>query len=381
MVETFINDIIKKENKYLDEIYEHTEYKIKYVTKYVENWLYVSANNSKVKNINFIDCMCNAGVYKNGTWGTPIEVLKLFISFAPNHPKKNFNLFLNDYDKDRIRIIKIILAEMNYIKYPNINIFIDNEDVNSYIFKQKNNKRYFATLNYSERPATILFVDPYCFGEIKIKVIADFLHTNYSELIFNYFNSDYRRNVQNISTPQKMKKIDDCMEGILGYNSKMNETQLMRLIYEVLKVKNIKYCFSYPFRIKTNVELYHIIFSTPNSAGLKKIKDSLWEIFKGDCFFKNGSYNEQLSLWNDEDIRCMNAQNFAKEAQNIIVEKFNGKLISYDEISNFVLENTMLKDAHIIKYLLIPLIEQGKISKTNSHGKTNYKEDTFSFII
>ena len=52
--------------KMLDEKKSQTTQKIKYVSKYIEKWLYVVTNIDQVHNINFVDCMCNAGVYKDG---------------------------------------------------------------------------------------------------------------------------------------------------------------------------------------------------------------------------------------------------------------------------------------------------------------------------
>ena len=76
----------------LDEKKSQTTYKIKYVSKYVEKWLFVMSNIGDVKNINFIDCMCNAGIYTDGELGTAIRVLQLFNKFAIQHPDKTFNL-------------------------------------------------------------------------------------------------------------------------------------------------------------------------------------------------------------------------------------------------------------------------------------------------
>lgn len=60
-------------NKHLlDEKKSQTTYKIEYVSKYVEKWLFVMSNVDEVKNINFIDCMCNAGIYTDGGKGTAI---------------------------------------------------------------------------------------------------------------------------------------------------------------------------------------------------------------------------------------------------------------------------------------------------------------------
>lgn len=39
-----------------------TEYKIQYIKEYVLYWLKISVNRQNIKFINFIDCMCNAGI-------------------------------------------------------------------------------------------------------------------------------------------------------------------------------------------------------------------------------------------------------------------------------------------------------------------------------
>lgn len=380
MTEEDKKTIINSNKKKLDEIYEHTEYKIKYIKKYVEYWLYVVANYDRNKTINFVDCMCNAGIYSNGVFGTPVEVLKLFISFAKLHPDKQFNLFLNDFNSDRVDIIKEICEKLEYEKINNINVYFSNEDVNEYLDKITSLQNFFGNKGFGELTSTILFVDPYCFGEVKINKIKKFLDTYYAELIFNYFNSDYRRNIDNVTTPQKRKKIIDSMDGIDGYKSDMDEKQLESLIRKELKGKYIKHSFSYPFRIKTNVELYHIIFATPNQKGLIKLKESLWDVFNGDTFFKNNLDENQLTLFDDNEVQRMNVQNFSKEAQVLLYNKYSNQTISYDEIRKFVLESTMLKESHIIKYLLVPLIEDGKIMKNNIKNKRNYKEDTYKFL-
>lgn len=374
------NIIIQQSAGYLDEIYEHTEYKIKYVKKYVEYWLYVVANFDHVKNINFIDCMCNAGIYKNGVLGTPIEVLILFIKFSIEHPEKNFNLFLNDSDINRIQTIQKMCGLLNFKEYSNLHIYFTNMDVNNYLDKLVNGFLYFGNKEYNQLSSTILFVDPYCFGEVKINKIKNFTDTFYSELIFNYFNSDYRRNIDNTATPVKRQKIIDSMAGIVEYNPNMNEKEVEGLIRENIKGKYIKHSFSYPFRIKTNVELYHIIYATPNPKGLMKIKESLWDVFKGDTFFKNGTGGDQISLFDDSELKEMNAQNFSIEAQDLLIKQFNGQTINYEMICEFVLEHTMLKGSHIIKYLLNPLINQGKVIKNNTKSKKDFINDSYTFL-
>jgi len=373
-----LSEIVASNIRKLDEIGEHTEYKIKYISAYVEEWLYVQLNNNKVKNINFIDCMCNAGVYKNEQLGTPIEVLKLFIKNAPKYTNKVFNLFLNDFDKSRTEIIEKITNSFKYEEHSNINVSISNEDVNAYIEKQKDNK-CFKPLNYT-LPGTILFFDPYNFGTVKIKKIMDFVHANYSELIFNIFNSDYRRNINH--SKRKREQMIESMEGIEGFSSDMDEKELIKVIGDSLKKKNINYCFPYSFKNKPGVELYQIFYATPHLEGLKKLKKSIWDIFDGDCFHKNSSTSSgQGTLFGSDVVKEMNIKNFSKEAQELILKEFSEKTVAYCEISSYVLESTMLRDGQIIDEVLKPLIKAHKIKKCNKViYNHNYKNDTFKFV-
>lgn len=100
---------IKNNLHELDKIYPHTEMKIKYVREYVKRWLYTACNYTETKKINFIDCMCNAGIYQENILGTPTEILIIFKDFAEKHKNIEFNLFLNDCNEKRIEIMKEVI--------------------------------------------------------------------------------------------------------------------------------------------------------------------------------------------------------------------------------------------------------------------------------
>lgn len=101
-----IENILKEYSECLDDKKMQTSYKIQYVSNYVKKWLYVVVNVPENKKINFIDAMCNAGIYKDGDFGTAIKVLELFNEVAVFHPDKVFNLILNDKSEERLEIIK-----------------------------------------------------------------------------------------------------------------------------------------------------------------------------------------------------------------------------------------------------------------------------------
>ena len=83
-MDDFIPKIIKDNKKVLDNKNEQTNYKIKYITNYVKNWLIVLSNTKFCTNLNFIDCMSNAGIYLDGEYSTAMNVLELFVDFQKN---------------------------------------------------------------------------------------------------------------------------------------------------------------------------------------------------------------------------------------------------------------------------------------------------------
>ena len=376
--EKFVEDNIS--NLQQKDITNITKHKIDYISDYVYNWSIVGVNFPECTQINFIDCMCNAGIYKDSTLTTSMRTLQIFVQHAKKYPNKMFNLFLNDYDSKRIEVIKKLSSKINSESLKNINIITENMDVNEFL--DTFNSKYSQCLGYGA--FTILFVDPYNFGTVKIKKLQEFSDKNYSEIIFNYFSSDYTRNKNNLFALAKKESIKKSMEDVPGYYEKMTDIQVMNLIQDYFKTSKIKYSFAYQFRTKKNVPLYSIIYSTPNIRGLEKIKDSFWKVFDGNSFFLNYEENDnvlektqQIQLFDDKNI---NELYYSKEAQDKLIEKYQTKEVSYDNINIYILENTMLKKGQIIRDVIKPLVENGKIIKRDIKSKKDFAHDLYYIV-
>lgn len=76
--------------KSLTEKKQQTDKKIQYVSAYVRLWAYVMLERPNTDTVNFIDCMSNAGVYRDGDCCTAIEVLRIFSELADDYPQKAF---------------------------------------------------------------------------------------------------------------------------------------------------------------------------------------------------------------------------------------------------------------------------------------------------
>lgn len=357
---------LKINNKLLDEKKQQTDYKIKYVVEYVKLWMLVNLNREEITNINFIDCMCNAGIYKDGDLCTAVEVLSLFISYAQDHQEKSFNLFINDHDQEKIEIFKIIAEKiLNNKIMPNVKILISNLDVNIYLAKYEH---FENKLKYGA--ATILYVDPYDFGTVKIYKLTDFISKFYCEVVFNFFISDYVRNGID-------KRIREC----IGQENIENKEDLISYIVRSVKVGKMKFVFSYQFRTAKNRELYQIIFVTPSQKGLIKLKEALWKVFSGKFYHRNKETNPmQLSLIPEDDDRNYLLCIHAKDAKSLLFKSYSGKTVLYSDLERFLIENTMMKDSDFLESVIKPLIREGKLKKCgNVKNKNNYKNDEYIF--
>lgn len=357
----------------LDDKKEQTTYKIKYVTRYVMQWAIIEAGRKEIQQISFVDCMCNAGIYKDGDACTALEVINIFNDLAKTYPAKDFVVYLNDYDEKRVNIFKKILRSC-IVPAKNLYAKIQNIDVNLYLDTIANNRQKNYEL-FGYGGCTLLYVDPYNFGTVQISRLQNILKNNYCELLFNLFTSDYVRNIAKDSG-----RIQNCLGGF----KPATKDEFIDYVVNALRVGPIQYTFAYSFHTMKNVELYQILYATPSIRGLEVLKDSLWDVFDGVEFHRNHapktSVIEQISMFDDEDPKEQRLREYAQEAKRIVCEEFQGQTVEYAVIEQKILEETMLKDSQIIEPVLKPLIEEEKIKKCNNVRKSNFKKDSYSFI-
>lgn len=349
---------------------QQTDKKIEYVKDYIVRWAKISAVRSELSTITFIDCMSNAGVYQDGDCCTAIEVLNLFCDMANKYPNKIFRIFCNDISNDKIEILKKVAINVKG-SIGNIKVYLSCSDVNNYLDYLNTNPIVDCSSVFGYGSSVVLFVDPFDFGTVEIPKISNILKAYYCELVFNFFVSDYVRNIS-----QDSGRIQKC----LGGKRISNKEQLFSYMRSMLRVGKIQYVFSYEFRTKRNVELYQIVFATPNVRGLEVLKESLWAVFNGAEYHRNESDPTQITLFSDEDDRRDNLATYSEEAKALLKQEFSGQEVAYSQIEAFLIEYTMLSSSHIISNVLKPMIGSGQIKKFNLGRKNNYKSDRY-FII
>lgn len=342
---------------------QQTDYKIKYVSEYVKLWSIISAERNDISEISFIDCMCNSGVYKDGDCCTSIEVLSVFLNSAIKHKNKKYKLYLNDINEQSISNTEKIVNNVLKPEIKNVSVYYDSEDVNCYLEGLRTRDNIFG---YGK--SVILYIDPYDFGTVHIPIISEILKHHYCEVIFNFFVSDYVRNIKN-----DKNRIKKC----IGNAKVETKDDIVNYVRRQFRVGNIQYSFSYQFKTKTNVELYQIIFVTPNIRGLEKLKEVLWKVFAGKEFHRNHERTGQMTLFTEEDETKMRLEQYSNEAKKFLYDAMGKIPVKYEEIEALLIENTMLMQSQIIGNVLKPLVSEGKIIKLGNVSSRNYKGDMY----
>lgn len=350
---------------------QQTDKKIQYVKEYVHQWAIINAERSQIDTITFIDCMCNAGIYRDGDYCTCIEVLTVFTELSKRYTTKTFQILCNDFDEFKIQTLNKVIKLICPDPRSNLKIKTYNMDVNAYL--DGLNKNPFIETNkiFQFSSAVLLYVDPFDFATVEISKISSILQNYYCELIFNFFLSDFIRN--NSHHPERFIR---CLNG-KTFSSK---SELINYIRSQLHVGYIKYLFSYSFRITNNVELYQIIFATPNVRGLEVLKEILWKVFNGAQFHRNSANIDQCCLFSPEYDKKQYLRIYSDEAIKLLLSTYSHKTVSYKTIETLLIENTMLKDSQIIRNVIKPMIESRQIRKCGLSNARNYKQDQYQIL-
>lgn len=354
----------------LTEKKQQTKKKIEYVVDYVSRWVEISAVRAEIQDITFIDCMCNAGVYRDGDCCTVVEVLNVFFLAAEKYPQKTFHLFCNDIESEKIQILQTVVSNF-HAPVKNVCVEYSISDVNEYLVHLDKNPVINGRRLFGYGNSVILFVDPYNFGTVQIPVLSQVLKNHYCELIFNFFISDFKRNAT-----QDQGRIQQC----LGGEHISDLRQLNQYMRKMLRVGRIKHIFSYSFRITNNVELYEIVFATPSKLGLEKLKETLWKVFDGAIYHRNKKDLNQTSLFSSTDSKQSNIGQYEHEAQKLLIEQYEGKTVSFDQIEELLIENTMLRETDILSHVIKPMIEKGQIKKNGLVRCNNFKNDSYTIF-
>lgn len=264
----------------------HTIKKFELIEKYVETWAQKLLNTPACKGIVFIDCMCNSGVYHNENsetvYGTPIRVSRILRDVAGQYPDKKIHIFLNDYNSQKIELLKTNLPK----EKANLRYHISTMDANERL------KELAPVLYRNSQFNFFLLYDPYD-ATIDWTALAPFFRS-WGEVLINHMVSDSVRAIKQAKKQRAIEKYEgtylSLFEDLLpcGSDRTAYEQRVEQIITALKGSANRKYYIaSFPFFNSRNSLVYDLVHCTGNIAGFRLYKQTAWKTFGGKSSLKN----------------------------------------------------------------------------------------------
>lgn len=337
----------------------HTEAKLELYGKYLETFLLILSLSGIYKKIKIFDLFSGTGLYEDGSKGSPLVAYEATLRTQNEiHKKKRNNIE-----------VTLIINESNIEYYDKLCNVMDKLETNDNLKIKKFNKDFQTILTElldflgqkNTDTATLIFLDPFGYKEIKLEIINELLSNRQTEIflflpiidIYRFLKPAQKQNKKEYASIKKI--IHDLG---LQDDSALDNIDMQRNFIESLRMAlnfNDKY-FSGSFYLeKMKGQYYAIFFMTSHIYGLDRFLDTAWKI---DSELGKGSriLNHQLPLFDDKTLIVMSEQSIT----NFLLEN-----ISTDSfISNVDLYYKMIKSQLVSKpvtRILQQLIDKNKI--------------------
>lgn len=206
---------------------------------------------------------------------------------------------------------------------------------------------------------TFTFVDPFGYAGFPLKLIARLIAPSASEVLITFMASRVTRFLDEFH-----ENALDALFGTTEWRSARDLAGEQRVQF-LLRMYTRRLRESTPARHVLTFEMvgrdgnpiYWLIFATKHYRGCEAMKEAMYRVDPtGSYRFYDSAAGVRRFLLDEND------QNWAKEAQNLIWEKFRGKSVSVEKVEKFVAPTVFLWRK---KKLLVPLEEGGRIIRVD----------------
>ncbi len=251
-----------------------SQVKANIVAQYFYSWAKIIVSKMPAnQHIAYIDLFAGRGVYEDGTYSTPLKILKGAIE-TPDIAKKTIFLF-NDANKEFSDVLRAEAEKMNgYSKLAH----------KPHFESQEINQEFVERIEKLNLVPTLMFVDPWGYKNLSLRLINSVLKHKASEVIF-FFN--YRRINAAVTNKYFTQHIDDLFETHRAQELRkrfkdrssaltpyQREQGIIKQVTEALSHDYGKFVLPFRFMNSTGTRCsHHIIFVTKHPLGYGVMKD------------------------------------------------------------------------------------------------------------
>ena len=349
----------------------HSEAKHHILTKYLVQWFPKLVKYEK--RLIYIDGFAGPGRYVDGDDGSPIVALKALLEHKSFHSwgNREFDFVFVEANKKYFDTlneeVERYLEEMGGPS--NVRVFYLNDKFVDIL------KRPDLAKIIESRDPLFAFIDPFGFGDIPMRVIADITKFKKSEVMLNlsidsisrFFTTDSVEALLNslfdLTAQERYSKLQECS------NDQKRPEKIRSIYIDQLKNKaKMDLAWSFEMTFTNGHTGYYLIFGTHHLEGLKAIKEAMWSVDPSGNFRFADRLAKQLVLFSKNEVNT-------EPLKKALVKKYSGREVTVDEIIQFTVEETPYLDTHVRNKTLSPMEKEKKISVIRT-GRSGFKTGT-----
>ena len=302
----------------------------------------------------YIDGFAGPGKYAAGEDGSPLIVLKA----ARDHrakPATEIVFIFIEKEHDRFEHLKTVIADIKVTLPANFNVNCVHGTFDDQMTEVLND---LETQKKRIAPS-LVFIDPFGFSHTPLHIVKRIMQNQRCEILVTFMYEEINRFLNHQDHTETYDSLFGTAEwrGILEVADPEQRRRLVHDIYrDQLRRAGIAYVRSFEMLNSGNRTDYFLFFGTNNLRGLEKMKEAMWKVDPVGSF-----HFSDFTDANKTGKLFLDQPNFS-QLKGMILARFQGKDVSIEDLTEFVITETPFLGTHFKTQILKPMESQGELS-------------------
>ena len=347
----------------------HTEAKHRILREYLKAWFPILSNSGRFNSLFYVDGFAGPGIYSKGEDGSPIVAIKT----ARDHA-----LF------DSLRKIHFIFIEKDQERCDNLNQIINSmkdageipEKFSCHVYNSEFDTAMNLILDQLREEGSgligsFIFIDPFGYSGMPMNLMKRLMSNLSCEILITFMCDPINRF---LCDPSKASEWDSLFNSNEWSNAlKMESGERVHHLSELYtrqlqSFAGAKFTRIFEMIGSNGHNIYDLVFGTNSFEGFKKMKEAMWKVDEvNGCRFADRTNTCQSTLLSySEDMH------YSERLTREIYSKFKGKIVTIEEIEEFVWKETPYVFQNVKASIIKPLEEEGRIIVDSSPRKRRF---------